>query len=305
SSMPCHLASLIPKGNTVRAFSNVWLDTVDMFYRLYQQPHSQLKWPPILIMHGLNATRGNWRRSARVLAKNGPRIVIALQARNHGRSAHSPYHTPVHMANDVIAFMEKHQLSRIVALGHSMCGRSLMTLALTNPDLVERAIFVDITPGRLPRRIMKSNRILQAMLNVLPTIPPEFSLEEGRKFITPTFAKMLTTDLDLILIVFSLKKNADGTFGWKVNVRAVLDGWHDTVTHYRNTLVGLKPFPGETLLIASKRTKFVTSSNVRIMKKYFPNLSVKFIDAEHKIHVEQPEKFIDLVVNFTKNCSNC
>ncbi|KAM8703730.1 hypothetical protein ACLKA7_008372 [Drosophila subpalustris] len=270
-----------------------------MDYAVYKRPHTQLNSPPIMIMHGLNVSRANWRRTGRILAKRGPRAVIALDARNHGESGHSPEHSPKHMAADAAAFIVGHKLHRIVALGHSMGGRALMTLALTQPGVVERAIFVDITPGQLPRDVLEACCLFETMLKVLPTIPDELCLNEGRKFILPSFVKLVKNDLDLIRIVHNLKKNEDGTFAWKLNPQAIIDGWQQSMSHYENTLDELEPYEGETLLIAAKQTRFVTKANIKTMKKYFPKTRVEYLDADHNVHVAQPDKFVDLVVDFT------
>ncbi|XP_062125435.1 protein ABHD11 [Drosophila sulfurigaster albostrigata] len=276
------------------------IQTVKMDYAVYKMPHSQLKQPPILLMHGLSASRTNWRRVSRKIAKRGSRPVIAVDARNHGKSAHSPQHTPKHLAADAAAFIKSHKLNRIVALGHSMGGRALMTLALTQPEMVERAIFVDITPGHLPDEILNMSNIFKTMIEVVETIPKKFTLSEGRKFIVPSFIKLVKNDLDLILVIHNLRKTESGDFDWRSNPQAILNGWQETMIDYEKTISGLGPYQGETLLIAALKTKFVTSDNVKIMNRYFPNLRVEYLDSEHKVHMEQPEKFVNLVVDFTK-----
>ncbi|EDW59451.2 sn-1-specific diacylglycerol lipase ABHD11 [Drosophila virilis] len=279
--------------------------SVKMDYTLYEMPHSQLNSPPILLMHGLNLSRSSWRRTARHLVKQGSRLMISVDARNHGRSPHSAGHTPAHMAADVEAFMADHKLNRIVALGHSMGGRAMMTLALTKPKLVERAIIVDITPGPLPDDVVKALELFKVMVSVVSTIPKDFSLSKGRKHIIPEFSKLVKSDHDLLLIIQNLRKLDDGSFGWSVNAQAIIDGWDATMVNYEQTLQGLQPYQGETLLIAAKNESFVTPANVDTMRKYFPKLHVEYLDAEHKVHIDQPHKFVKLVVDFTKSCTAC
>ncbi|KAH8307636.1 hypothetical protein KR044_006412 [Drosophila immigrans] len=282
------------------------IQTINMDYAVYKMPHSQLKLPPILLMHGLNASRANWRRASRIISKRGSRPVIAVDTRNHGRSAHSPDHTPKHLAADAAAFIRTHNLNRIVALGHSVGGgRGLMTLALTHPEMVERAIFVDITPGSLPQDILNMSHIFKKMIEVVKTIPEELTLSEGRKLILPSFVKLVKSDLDLILIVHNLMKTESGAFEWRSNPQAILNGWQETVIDYEKSLVELEPYEGETLLIAAMKTKFVSLENVEIMRRYFPKLRVEYLDSEHKVHLDQHEKFVNQVVDFTKTCTNC
>lgn len=295
-SMPWRIAVQIRRFS----FGGESIQTIKMDHAVYKQPHSQLNLPSIMIMHGLNVSRSNWRRTARIIAKRGSRSVITVDARNHGESAHSSEHSPKHMAADAAAFIVAHKLNRIVALGHSMGGRALMTLALTQPELVERAIFVDITPGPIPRDIREACQVFEKMVTVVSTIPNELSLHEARKFILPSFVKLVRSELDLILIIHNLKKTESNSFGWKSNPQAILDGWKHSMCDYEKTLAGLKPYEGATLLIAAKKTQFVTPANIETMLKYFPNLRVEYLDADHRVHMAQPDKFLDLVVDFTK-----
>ncbi|XP_017874664.1 PREDICTED: protein ABHD11 [Drosophila arizonae] len=280
-------------------------NTVKMNSTTYQMPHSQMNSPPILVLHGLNLSGSNWRRSARHMMKQGSRWLIVVDARNHGESPHCESHTPADMAADVAALIEERMLKRIVALGHGMGGRALMTLALTRPDLVERIIVVDITPGPLPPEVINAARLFKLMVDVLPKIPKDLSLQEGRTFIMPELRKLIKNETDLTLIVANLQKDDNGCFAWSVNAKAIFDGWSQLMIRYKQSLKGLPPYQGETLLIAGRKTKFVTPTNVKIMKKFFPKLHVEYLNAHHKVHVDQPQKFVQLVVDFTKTCTGC
>ncbi|XP_030374694.1 protein ABHD11 [Scaptodrosophila lebanonensis] len=293
--------TVLPRAQWRRNYSsNQQLQPVKMDYAVYQMPHSLLKEPPIVVMHGLNLSRAHWRRVARHLAKRGSRRVLAVDARNHGLSPHNPSHTPAHMVADVLAFMKQQQLGRIVALGHSMGGRTMMTLALQQPKRVERAIFVDITPVGIPKDLFLTPALFELMQRLAPTIPTELSLSEGRKFVLPHFSSLVKRDVDLQLIIMNLRKLPSGEFAWAVNPEAIIKGWSSTVSHYEKTVKGLKPYVGPVMLIAGKQSKFVTSSSLKKMKQYFPKTKVVYLDAGHRVHQDQPNKFVDLVVNFTR-----
>ncbi|EDV93447.1 protein ABHD11 [Drosophila grimshawi] len=280
-------------------------EPVKMDYTVYQMPHSQLKSPPILLLHGLNMNRSIWRRTARHLAKLGSRWVIAVDARNHGDSPHRSRHTPESIAADVEAFISDHKLGRVVGLGHNMGGRALMTLALTRPELVERLVVVDITPGPLPQIVLGTLELLRLMLSVAPKIPKHLTLDEAQRSIIPAFSKLVKNDLYLLRIIQNLKKLESGTFDWNVNAQAIIDSWEESMVNYEQTLSHLEPYHGETLLIAGNKVKCVTPANVEIMRTYFPNLQVEHLDAGHQVHLDQPQQLVQLVVNFTRSCTHC
>ncbi|XP_023159771.2 protein ABHD11 isoform X2 [Drosophila hydei] len=272
---------------------------IKMNSTIYQMPHSQLDSPPILVLHGLAHSQSIWRRPARHIMKQGSRWLIVADARNHGESPHCANHKPADMAADVEALIEEKKLKRIVALGHDMGGRAMMTLALTRPYLVERVIVVDITPGPLPPEVVNASRMFEFMVKVLPTIPKNLSLVQGRKFILPQIRKFIKNEAQLMMVIKNLSIADNGTFFWAVNAQAIYNDWEDLMVNYKQTIKGLQPYQGDTLLIAGQKTNFVTPQNVEIMKKYFPKLHVEYLNANHKVHVDQPQQFVQLVVDFT------
>lgn len=83
-------------------------------------------------MSGLFGSKQNWRSISKALhAKSKPtRKVIAVDARNHGESPHSPSHRYEDLAEDIRDFCREHNIAKAVLLGHSMGGRAMMAFAL-------------------------------------------------------------------------------------------------------------------------------------------------------------------------------
>lgn len=50
------------------------------------------------------------------------------------------------ISDDVIRFADKHHLNKFTVLGHSLGGRTAMTLACRYPDRVDGCISVDAAP---------------------------------------------------------------------------------------------------------------------------------------------------------------
>lgn len=59
-----------------------------------------------------------------------PRQVLTLDARNHGGSPHSPLMTYEAMSLDVQHLLTRLGITKCILLGHSMGGKTAMTLAL-------------------------------------------------------------------------------------------------------------------------------------------------------------------------------
>jgi pimeloyl-ACP methyl ester carboxylesterase len=102
---------------------------------------------PVVLLHGLTATRRYVVMGSRALERSGHR-VIAYDARGHGRSspAESPQaYTYPDLGSDLIAVMDAVGVSRAVLAGASMGAHTILGLALRAPERVAGAVV--ITPA--------------------------------------------------------------------------------------------------------------------------------------------------------------
>jgi pimeloyl-ACP methyl ester carboxylesterase len=103
--------------------------------------------PPVVLLHGLTATRRYVVMGSRALERGGHR-VIAYDARGHGRStgAGGPAgYEYAALAADLAAVMDDRQIDRAVLAGASMGAHTALRLALGAPGRV--AGLVAITPA--------------------------------------------------------------------------------------------------------------------------------------------------------------
>ena len=107
---------------------------------------------PVVLLHGLTATRRYVVMGSRLLERSGHR-VIAYDARGHGHS--SPAVSPEaygydELGRDLVAVMDSLSVGRAVLAGASMGAHTLLRLALRSPERV--AGLVVITPAYEPDR---------------------------------------------------------------------------------------------------------------------------------------------------------
>jgi pimeloyl-ACP methyl ester carboxylesterase len=105
---------------------------------------------PIVLLHGLTATRRYVVMGSRALERSGHR-VIAYDARGHGRSSAAPTsdaYTYGDLGRDLIAVLDDRGIGRAVLAGASMGAHTLLWLALNAPERV--AGLVVITPAYDP-----------------------------------------------------------------------------------------------------------------------------------------------------------
>jgi pimeloyl-ACP methyl ester carboxylesterase len=105
---------------------------------------------PVVLLHGLTATRRYVVMGSRALERSGHRVV-AYDARGHGRSTPAPdpgAYTYEELGRDLEAVLDQLQIERAVLAGASMGAHTLLWLALRAPERV--AGLVVITPGYEP-----------------------------------------------------------------------------------------------------------------------------------------------------------
>lgn len=93
---------------------------------------------PIVLLHGLTATRRYVVMGSTLLQRSGYR-VIAYDARAHGQSDPAPSadaYTYAQLADDLEALLEHLSVQRAVLAGASMGAHTALALALARPQLV-------------------------------------------------------------------------------------------------------------------------------------------------------------------------
>jgi pimeloyl-ACP methyl ester carboxylesterase len=102
---------------------------------------------PVLLLHGLTATRRYVVMGSKLLERSGHRVV-AYDARGHGASSPAPdpgAYGYAELAADAVAVLDALGIERAVLAGASMGAHTLLRLALERPERV--AGLVVITPA--------------------------------------------------------------------------------------------------------------------------------------------------------------
>jgi pimeloyl-ACP methyl ester carboxylesterase len=250
---------------------------MQLFYKQYGA-----ETPPLIILHGLLGAHGNWHTLSRNVFSDHA-TVYAVDQRNHGRSPHADVIDYPHMADDLKAFIEEHDLSDVTVLGHSMGGKTAMEAALRYPTLIDKLIVVDMAPRAYPPNH-------QAFINALQSIDP--SDYDSRSDIDEALAEAVPSwDMRQFLLK-NLSYNND-TYHWMPNLAAI-------DAHY-DALVGPVEADGRytkpALFIRGGNSTYVSDHDWPAIQERFPNATLVTIpDAGHWVHAEAPEALSDAVI---------
>jgi 3-oxoadipate enol-lactonase len=100
--------------------------------------------PPVVLLHGLSATRRNVVQGSRALAKRGYRL-ISYDARGHGASSPAPSYDYADLVADLEAVLAELDLEKAALVGSSMGAATAMAFTLDHPERVPA--LVQITPA--------------------------------------------------------------------------------------------------------------------------------------------------------------
>jgi pimeloyl-ACP methyl ester carboxylesterase len=111
---------------------------------------------PVVLLHGLTATRRYVVMGSRALERDGHR-VIAYDARGHGASPPGDAYDYAALTADLAGVLDAHGIDRAVLAGASMGAHTLLRFALEQPDRV--AALVAITPAHDPAEMQDEDRL--------------------------------------------------------------------------------------------------------------------------------------------------
>jgi pimeloyl-ACP methyl ester carboxylesterase len=100
--------------------------------------------PPVVLLHGLSATRRNVVHGSRHLPRAGYRL-IAYDARGHGDSDPAPRYEYGDLVGDLQAVLDRLEIERAALVGSSMGAATSMAFALEHAERVPA--LVQITPA--------------------------------------------------------------------------------------------------------------------------------------------------------------
>jgi pimeloyl-ACP methyl ester carboxylesterase len=248
-------------------------------YVTYGTPGAQ---PPLLIVHGLFGSARNWGVIARRLSED--RVVIAVDMRNHGDSRWDAAHGYEDLAADLAAVIRAHG-GRADLLGHSMGGKAVMQLALTQGALVRRLVVADIAPVAYGH----SQRHLVEAMQALELEGLSLRSEADRRL-----ALSVPGEGVRAFLLQSLDLKATPA-RWKLNL-AALGAEMDRITGWPGTP---GQFDGPALFIAGAASDYVRPEHHAIIRAQFPAAEFAEIEgAGHWLHADRPREFEALVKAF-------
>ena len=242
---------------------------------------------PLLLIAGLGAPHGAWRRIAPPLAEKYR--VIIFDNRGTGRTAMTDEAVTIPlMAADAKAVLEAANVESAHILGMSMGGMIAQEFALNYPEMT-RTLTLAVTNcgGREP---------------VLPAPEVLFTLS-GRGIKTPeeafwAMAPYIYDETTPRAIVAEDLAAREGNFTKPENFMRQLQA----IMSWQGTFSRLPNITAPTLVIGGENDQLIPCANSKIIADQIPN--AKLVELENSSHIfmtDQPEKSVKVILEFLGN----
>ena len=279
-----------------------WKGTPDVARRSFEvnagQRVSALVWgggdPELVLIHGGGQNAHTWDSVA--MALDRPLIAIDLPGHGHSDWRDDRDYWPHANALAVAKVMELAAPSPRAVVGMSLGGLTNIRLAATRPDLVHRAIIVDVTPGvgqrtesmtqeqrgattlvSGPRVYNSFDEMLKATAEAVPGRPIE-SFRPG--------------------VLHNAKRLEDSKWAWRYD-RLRQDG--DGTSDFTALWDDLAAIDVPVMLVRGSRSAYVHDDDEARMRALQPAIRVELVDgANHSVQSDRPLVLARLISDFVE-----
>jgi pimeloyl-ACP methyl ester carboxylesterase len=256
---------------------------------------SALQWggarPAIVLLHGGSLNAHAWDA---MLLLHPELDALALDLPGHGHSGwfDDPVYLPDDLADAVAPAIVALAAVPVVLVGHSMGGHAALALAVRRPELVQRLVLVDTTPGSTPDRSQdlvdfvsaRDFPSLDALVDHVAAFKPHRSRESLQRS-----------------VLLNARPTDEGRWTWRHDGRdrVGVDRWTRTFEELPKGWDHAAVVQHPTLVVRGDRSEIMLPSDVERYRQLVGDLRVlELADAGHNIHGDQPLALGDAVAAF-------
>jgi len=231
---------------------------------------------PLVVVHGLLGSADNWRSHLKQWQRR--HRVIAVDLRNHGRSPHVAGMGYDAMAEDLLALLDRLDVSRVHLLGHSMGGKVAISLARLAPSRVASLIVADIAPIAYGH---DHDRVFAALRRV------EAGQPTNRREADALLAEHVEESAVRLFLATNLERSDQGILRPRIGLDEIQDDYETIMAEP----AGEGAFDGPTLVLRGAHSTYVTDAMLPKVREVLPRAEVETLEAGHWLHAEQPAAF--------------
>jgi pimeloyl-ACP methyl ester carboxylesterase len=247
--------------------------------------------PVVVFLHGLFGRGRNFGTTAKAMRPELRSLLVDLP--NHGSSPWTDAVDYVAMADAVAEHLGTGVAADgpVHVVGHSMGGKTAMTLALEHPELVDRLVVEDVSPtgsgeaSEFEHLLGALSRLDLAVLSSLGEADQQLAAEVPQRTLRG-------------FLLQNLRRDGAGRLRWQANLE-VLHRDLPVITSDIPHLGSEAVFTGPVLWVAGAESDYVTAQAEPLMRRHFPQTrKVTIKGATHWVHSQKPQVFAEVLRRF-------
>jgi pimeloyl-ACP methyl ester carboxylesterase len=245
--------------------------------------------PEMVFLHGGGQNAHTWDLVALQLG----RPAVALDLPGHGHSSWRDDHDyrPSRSAQAVAVAIEQLAPAAAAVVGMSLGGLTTIALAGIRPDLIAKAVLVDVTPGS----VAAWGTMTEAQRGTVALISGPRTFATLEEMVDRAVAASPRRPASAVRrgVVHNSVQQPDGTWAWRYDVR-------NPETHHRESLWdSVAGLTMPTMLIRGGESRFTADADVDRMRAELPRLRVETVPgAGHSVQSDQPTSLAALISDF-------
>ena len=233
----------------------------------------------VLILHGFLGSGDNWISIARKLNIEGFTVHL-IDQRNHGRSFHSDNFDYEFMSNDLLEYINHHNIKNPILIGHSMGGKTVMKFSLKFPKLVHKLFVLDISPKEYP---VHHQQIIDSLIDI------DFSKLDTRKKIDAELRKSIEQQGLRNFLMKNVYRKDNKVLDFRFNLKSL----SENIDKIGEKVDSAEKFTGEVYFFKGSRSEYIMDSDKDLIQKLFPKAKfTKIKNAGHWLHADNPNDFL-------------
>ena len=260
------------------------------------QTVSALAWgdaqPELVLLHGGGQNAHTWDTVA--LALGRPLLAVDLPGHGHSGRRQDRDYGPWRNAEAVASVIEQAAPAARGVVGMSLGGATAIRLAATRPDLVRRAVIVDVTPnsGVRSRSMTQADRGAVALVSGPPTYESFAAMAAAAVAASPNRPRSAVERG----VRHNARRLADGRWTWRYDLFGERPA---AVADHTALWADVSAITVPVLLVLGADSRFTSADDVAEFQHRLPNARVEMVPgAGHAIQSDQPLALVRLVEDF-------
>jgi len=258
---------------------------------------SYLRWgtaaPELVLLHGGGQNAHTWDMVA--LALNRPLIAFDLPGHGHSSWREDRDYSPWTNADALQLALSKLAPDVKAVVGMSLGGLTTIRLAAQRPDLVRKALLVDVTPqaNDRSRQLTREDQGTVSLVREKRTYESFEEVSHAAVMLSPYRSASGVRRG----VRHNMKRQADGRWAWRYDLPSGSEPrpWTDFTRLWADVSEIKQP----AMLVLGGASKFVTPEDVAEMRRRKPDLRVETVaGAGHAVQSDRPRELLRLIEEF-------